>query len=301
MYSSHVLRYPTVWLWRHRVLFLATIGYILGGWTTVELYESVKLLMAREHVSISWLGVFSIAVFIFYAFFSYEYRKELMQPHTRYLEKIDMPKKKILVLFLSKIQPDLEKTGGMPNDYTILSFKNLTRDLEVIKEMKDTKKIRWLWEMPLRAIAHHLPKLQKIIVVCSEGNISQGKLFHDICRRWDGDFKGKSIYLLAKQKESERPVLLDYQNYPASNECEGWDFENFDEITEALRTLAKILQKDKDMVIDITGGQKTTSVAAISTTINKGIQAQYVQTEGTNRVIGYDVVYEYIEAAKIEI
>lgn len=49
---------------------------------------------------------------------------------------------------------------------------------------------------------------------------------------------------------------------------------------------------DKDIVIDITGGQKPNSVVGAVVTFNRRIKAQYVQTEGDNAIIQYDVVHD---------
>jgi hypothetical protein len=50
--------------------------------------------------------------------------------------------------------------------------------------------------------------------------------------------------------------------------------------------------KEKDIIVDFTGGQKVTSVVAVSVTFNRKITSQYVQTGDPWGVIGYDVVVE---------
>ena len=74
----------------------------------------------------------------------------------------------------------------------------------------------------------------------------------------------------------------------------GWNFESFDELSDALWKLIRMLKKqqveEKDIVIDFTGGQKVTSVVAAAITINRHIDAQYVQTNSPWEVLSYDVI-----------
>lgn len=74
-------------------------------------------------------------------------------------------------------------------------------------------------------------------------------------------------------------------------------FEDFNALVEslniALRTLKKKPYTEKDFVIDVTGGQKTTSIAGAIVTINRGITFQYVQTDKPYEVLVYDVVMEH--------
>jgi hypothetical protein len=74
----------------------------------------------------------------------------------------------------------------------------------------------------------------------------------------------------------------------------GWDFENFDELSEAVSRLLHDLHQqgvsDSQIMIDFTGGQKVTSVVATAVTFNRPIKAQYVQTNFPHHVISYDIV-----------
>ena len=48
---------------------------------------------------------------------------------------------------------------------------------------------------------------------------------------------------------------------------------------------------DKDIVIDVTGGNITASIAGASSTLSTGITFQYVQTNSPHEVYAYDVAY----------
>jgi hypothetical protein len=49
---------------------------------------------------------------------------------------------------------------------------------------------------------------------------------------------------------------------------------------------------ERDIIIDVTGGFKTTSIAGASITFNSQVTFQYVQTLPPNEVYAYDVVYQ---------
>jgi hypothetical protein len=47
---------------------------------------------------------------------------------------------------------------------------------------------------------------------------------------------------------------------------------------------------EHDIAIDITGGQKTSSVVGAALTINRHIVSQYVQTNDPHQVVAYDLI-----------
>jgi len=76
----------------------------------------------------------------------------------------------------------------------------------------------------------------------------------------------------------------------------GLDFEDYDELAGVLSRLFRQLQDqgvpERSIMVDFTGGQKVTSVAAVATTFDLDISAQYVQTGGKKEVYSYDMVLE---------
>lgn len=73
-------------------------------------------------------------------------------------------------------------------------------------------------------------------------------------------------------------------------------FENFDDIvdvlTDVIRALTRHGYKEKQIIVDVTGGQKITSIAGAVVTFNSGVTFQYVQTDQPYDVLKYDVVVE---------
>lgn len=49
---------------------------------------------------------------------------------------------------------------------------------------------------------------------------------------------------------------------------------------------------EEDIIIDVTGGQKTTSIAGALVTLNSQVTFQYVQTNEPYNVVAYDVVIQ---------
>ena len=77
------------------------------------------------------------------------------------------------------------------------------------------------------------------------------------------------------------------------SDFQGLDFESFDKLTEAFVYLLKLKRfknAEENIMIDITGGQKPTSIVGAAITFNKKIKAQYIQTSGENRALSYDVI-----------
>jgi len=116
-----------------------------------------------------------------------------------------------------------------------------------------------------------------------------------------------NVYLIGSSK-TELPGTFDslpnavqmikhYFPY-ATVECyeEPVHFEEFDAIVDVLsdviRTLKSKGYKEKQIIVDVTGGQKITSIAGAVVTFNSGVTFQYVQTDKPYDVLKYDVVVE---------
>lgn len=72
------------------------------------------------------------------------------------------------------------------------------------------------------------------------------------------------------------------------------DFKDYDQLTERLARLIRKLKAqdvpERSIMVDLTGGQKVTSVAAMATTFDLEISAQCVQTGGKKEAYSYDVI-----------
>ncbi|MGA1871271.1 MAG: hypothetical protein ACMUJM_22305 [bacterium] len=224
-------------------------------------------------------------------------RGKFFPPRTRHLKQQAIEKRKHLVLFLSNLKPTLEKTAGIPEELKLSD--DIHHDIQTIESLKKgDSPLMWKWEMPLRGIAYHLEDgtqkgnaLETVTIICSEASIHQIKLFYALCIQYR-QLKSKTFYLLAK--ESEHTILIPLSSSIDIENFQGYNFEDFDEIVEAMdRMLYEFACKGyshKDTIVDITGGQKPTSIVAAAMTFNLEIRAQYVQTNAPWDVKGYDVV-----------
>lgn len=215
--------------------------------------------------------------------------KRYFLPRTRFMNNVESPEKREhLVLFLSDL--DTSRGGycdGVPESLTLSD--DLDADIHHIENLKQTQRLMWRWEMPLRAIRHHIGKLKTITLICSPESICQVRWFCAILERYL-DLKNNTFWIYGK--EEHRASLIKCTDL-ATHRLEGWNFEAFDDLSRALLQRLRMFRKaginEKEIMIDFTGGQKVTSVVAAMVTINRQVKTQYVQTNRPWGVGGYDI------------
>jgi len=233
------------------------------------------------------LFVISLIVFYFTS-------KSLFKPRTRMREEISPRKRSHLFIIFSIINSyTLEKCGDdlIPTAYN-LKLQGLESLSDDLKEMEE-KKINWSWQMVLKAIAHHVgdpnePTLEKVILICSPESLEQLPQFLDIFSQY---VKNTDIELQILGKKDHQACLINSDNI---KEIQGVCFEDFNDLSDTISRGIKLLKqakiREKDMIIDVTGGQKVASIVAAALTFNTKIKAQYVST--VNYAIkAYDVIY----------
>lgn len=200
------------------------------------------------------------------------------------LKKRCLPKK-----FLSPLSPDLAVAGSIPSLLRPLSG-GLNMVLTHLQILKEHGLPNWPWEMPLRAIKKHLDKLETVILICSWESLIQVHFFLDLCRHYPVLANRRFMLLLLKGEEArlfDTASQFSLTNFPAL------DFENFAELFQSFSDLfqqvADLGYHEKDVMIDLTGGQKPNSVVAALFTFNRKIKAQYIQTNHPWKVISYDI------------
>lgn len=222
------------------------------------------------------------------------------------------PPRRHLILFLSHLiskdgKPLQDKddkslfTNGVPNWFVTDRADrnaqghavNIHNDLVGLLNLKKKDaKLRWTWEMPLRSIQHHLPKLEQVTIVCSPSSLFQTPWFLDIAQ---GYFPGVTFALWAESEHTHRlERIAGADARKRIDTLTGRDFEELDVLSGAIRdlldTLTQLGVPDQDIVIDFTGGQKPTSIVAASITFNRPITAQYVRTDGQFERPGDDII-----------
>jgi hypothetical protein len=140
-------------------------------------------------------------------------------------------------------------------------------------DIQSLDRCRWSWQQFLRGIRPHINTLEMVYLVGSSGE--------------SGSFQslGHAANLLASYKYD---VKIELHPEPV-------DFENFVNLQKAIMRGADLMIKgdlrihEEDVIIDVTGGQKTTSIAGAAVTLSKSVAFQYVQTNKPNEVIEYDL------------
>jgi hypothetical protein len=136
------------------------------------------------------------------------------------------------------------------------------------------------WRMPVEAIAYHLPRLRQVVVISSahaQGSRKQVPVFKDLVGRL---FPGVDLRL--------RDIAeLDSRYEP------GLDFNDVEKVAAATDD-AYVHLRDTGMradqiLIDITGGLKTNSIAGAAVALAEGRRIQYVSNG--YQVLAYDVTY----------
>lgn len=168
---------------------------------------------------------------------------------------------RVLVLFLSTITA--EQTAALERAVADGTFSP-----ESLKKSS--------WEMPYLAILHHAQRLQNIFVITSAGE--------------------RGTHLLLPLFTTVVGILFPKVTIEAVLE-QGIDFEDVAAVHRAIDELYARLDETRiygpqDIMVDITGGQKTNSIAAAMATLAEGRRFQYVSTRNTDNVLCYDMVVE---------
>lgn len=269
--------------------WIAAVGVILGGnWVADSVREGFELWIKGEDVVVQFVKVGYIVFFIGMVVWFYRGRNTLFQPRTRFLQDVESPEKReVLILFLSDL--DLKRgkyNDGIPEGVTLSD--DLDKDISTL-EVHKTSNPFWRWEMPLRAIRHHIGRLQTIILLCSPESLQQVHWFRQILARYPS-LAQVSVQVLTKENNQAKLIAC-----PTTlTSSGGWEFERFDDLSRGVLHILKVYKKqsisEDQIMIDFTGGQKVTSVVAASVTFNRKIKAQYVQTNHPWNVVSYDIL-----------
>lgn len=274
-----------------------TVHWAAGG-SMEWLNEWVK--HGHPDATLGLLNVAYLVLCLASFYWLYKARRGLFRPRTRLLRNERPEKRPHLILFLSNLpegRPPL--LDGVPAEVTLSG--ELPKDLDALVAWKAQAGLRWSWEMPLRSIAHHLGTLRTVTLLCSHESIRQVHWFAQIIARYEA-LHSVALRLFLHQQH-DLPVLLECPTTAQSQG--GWDFEHFDDLSDAVFRLLDDLRhrriSDEEIMIDFTGGQKVTSVVATAVTFNRPIKAQYVQTNPPHEVISYDILLGVPETGGVEI
>lgn len=126
------------------------------------------------------------------------------------------------------------------------------------------------WEMPIKAIEYHLDKLKSVYVFTSKQTTKLMPLFTETIKRLF-----PSIEVV-----EYKPGGIEFQDIK----------EVFESVEELYRNLKAKNIKEESILVDITGGQATNSIAAAIATLAIGRKFQYVSTRD-KKIYCYDIGY----------
>ena len=144
------------------------------------------------------------------------------------------------------------------------------------KDIKALDGLGWNWQQMLRAIEPHAVALERLHLIGSPdsekttGSHAQLAVCRTMLERY-----------LPEGVEVAKAGPVDFEDFNALHRC----------LRGIIRQEKEAGLKDEDIVIDVTGGQKTTSIAGATITFNTSVTFQYVQTRPPFEVYAYDVIH----------
>ena len=184
----------------------------------------------------------------------------------------DKPDKGIDPLAMPELPQFIRQSPSKMNSFE----DNLDKDIVTMQRIGDRLIWRWNWLQLLRGVRPHAEMVERVRLAGSSGE--RGSFKHlELCE------KLLRRYLPDKTIITRHPRKV--------------DFEDFNGLARELRDIVteekKVGMTDEDIIIDITGGQKTTSIAGSSITFTTRVTFQYVSTQPPRyEVYAYDVVHQ---------
>jgi hypothetical protein len=250
------------------VLYTALL-FIAGGWLPNGVADFIKYLNGDWSLwAFNYQLTTSLGILIY---FGLRLKKIVNSP--RKIEVSNEPPEpvKVLGVFLSSFNVRFNSAQPQP---VIVKGKEQESLEKVLSEQSAKRETLdgTTWEMPLKAIEFHKSRIETLYLFTSSGS------------------KGTTT-------DSDLFVRLVNALYPGISVAElvpgGVDFENIKEIFSAVEDLYgdAVAQgyKEKDVLVDITGGKKPNSIAASIATLAAGRKFQYISEDKVVR--SYDVGY----------
>lgn len=262
--------------WRVLRAIMAAVAVVASGGLSTEAIASA---LKGEAFFDAPVATLFFVGFLLAFWWLYQERRTFLTTKL-YWHEVDPHRALIILLTKPNIIPIPQKTDG--------SFPWILRggDASVIlrgesleEEVKDQNlnRLRWNWQQLMRGILPHVSTLQVVYLLGSDGPGSGSFQYLDYAEELIKQYLPE-----VSVKRFGRPV----------------DFEgDFEGLVDCLGQCIQEIQREcgiceKDIVIDITGGQKTASIAGAMVTLNTRVTFQYVSTTDPSKVRAYDVTVE---------
>jgi hypothetical protein len=194
-----------------------------------------------------------------------------------YIKERESPRHvKALVLFLSPPKKDYNAW----NKQADLDEYDLNEILE--KHFKEDP-----WRMPLEAIAYHLDRLEKVILVPSKETEKYVSTFQELTKTLTQSYSSR------KQRKEIEVLSINEFNASFSKYIDSESVEDQNDIINKVlnQLTGETKIKCEDIIIDITGGKKISSIAGAIVALGMGWRFEYVSTTDY-RLREYDITIE---------
>ncbi|HIJ96604.1 MAG TPA: hypothetical protein HPP94_12870 [Desulfuromonadales bacterium] len=237
-------------------IFMVALFFLGAGWLPDA--GTNLLLPGGNRASGIWQLLGSVLTFSAFGLVIRHKIKE--KQHVRVVSEVP-PSARVLILFLSSL-----------SEKQIQIFNEASGSGGVSADMIAGTS----WEMPYLAIKHHAERLEQVHVFTSSG--SRGSHQHFACFReiMSALFSGIRIVELNN-------LGIDFEDIETVHDHLDKLYEQFD-TTDSFGP--------HDVMLDVTGGQKTNSIAGAMATLSEGRKFQYVSTNNKEKVLSYDMVIE---------
>jgi hypothetical protein len=220
------------------------------SWISDSLEKLLYIWYPSKTLIIAWIMLIGSSIILWGLYCLAVKSKSKNYEDATSIQKVEFKACEVLIIFLSNKNP---KTHP----------KN-TREIKNIEGFKDSNLY-----MPLNAIDKHKEKLRYLHVICSEQSYEM----------YEEDFK----------------VIVNnlFPNIQMQNYKENIDFEDLESVQNALenvyeQAMKMTKNKEKEIIIDVTGGQKIVSIAGSYYCLANDRRFQYISTTSPTRVIQYN-------------
>lgn len=210
----------------------------------------------------------------------------------------------VLVMLVSRIDEDsLDLASGIVHGRR-LAFETLHADissLEANRQLGGAGRAKWAWQQLMRGIERAVKRTSAgdrttIVLVGSSG---EGGSYRQLetCRNFLNRYPElKDVHraevIASPAYLAKTASRLGLRPEPAAIADGGIDFEDFNAVRQHVFWIAHVAACEvggNRVFVDVTGGQKTTSIAAAVATTGETGFCQYVQTNPPNKVVSYDL------------
>jgi hypothetical protein len=256
-------------------IFAAILTIITGGMASNGLHDSLYTIWLPQLVPYKAWVTLAVILMFFICFSILILHRQAFQAIKGLNQKVCKDPHQCLVFLLSPMETPkiIPEVNEQPNFSITVSGKTLPTILDT--DIMNLEGTRWPWQQMLRGLRVHAAKLEHVYLIGSSDTSSM-----------DGSFR--SINHAERLINHYCPKVVVHKHPTPVH------FEDFNALMKNIGVaLEKLIQagfNEQDIVIDITGGQKTTSIAGAVVTFNSQVTFQYVQTDDPYDVLIYDVV-----------